>query len=160
MSRRNKRVPFAWTWNVHWTEKLKAFSPVMLSKIKGAPVIDACCGETHRHTTLKDTRQHDHTIHDASSAVRSGEPRLFPLQCWVCHRLASSDAFSSVSLLNTVVVFSVGFSSVLALAFMFETWPRPCTACSGKCPCEVSGVFLRFLLERPSLPFLQVVNIC
>ena len=78
-------------------------------------------------TPLKKKREPCRTLHDASSRVRSGEPRLFPLQCWVYHGLASGNAFSSVSLFNTVMVLSVGFSGVLALAFMFDAWPRPCT---------------------------------
>ena len=69
-----------------------ALSDVMLFNSREAIVIDACCGETHRHT-MKKTRERHHTIHDACSVVRSGELRLYPLQCWVCHGVASGDAF-------------------------------------------------------------------
>ena len=114
----------SWSCNVHWTEGPKALSHVMLFNIKEAIVIDACCGETHRHTTF--TKKPGMPYHTMQAQRYAGEePRLYPLQCWVCHGVASGDAFSSVSLFNTVVGFSAGFSSFLSLAFMFDTWPRP-----------------------------------
>ena len=61
-----------------------AFSLVMLVKIKEALVIDACCGETHRHTTLK---KHKNLI------TRSTMQAQVPTPCWVRHGLASGRCF-------------------------------------------------------------------
>ena len=49
---KKQACPCFWSCNVHWTEGPKALSHVMLFNIKEAIVIDACCGETHRHTTF------------------------------------------------------------------------------------------------------------
>ena len=102
-----------WTRNIHWTERPKALSLVMLFNIKEAIVTDAFYKKT---TTLS---------HDPRCKLSGTLAEPFPLQCCVCHGLASGDAVSSASLFNTVVVFSVGFSTVLALAFMFDNWPCP-----------------------------------
>ena len=94
---------------------------------------------------------------ETSPSVRSGEPRPFPLHCRVCHGHAPGNAFSSVSLFKTVVVFSVGFSVVLVKASCLTL--APLHGLLLNVPLRTRLCFLRFLLEMPSLPLLQMVNI-
>ena len=122
------------------TEGLKASSHVMPFNIRGELVIRAWCGEIHRHTTITKKQLITRSTLQAQWYAPENHHGS-SLQCCVCHSLASGDAFSSVSLFNTVMVFSVGFSGVLALAFWFDTWPPPCKTHCGKCPCKLSCVF-------------------
>ena len=133
---------------LHWTEGPKVFSLVMLFKSKEELVIRACCGKTHRHTTIK---KHENLITrsamQAQWCARENHDGSHSSAGFVTV-LLSGDASSRFSLcyhtrnlFNTVLVFSVGFSIVLALVIMFDTCPRPCTDCSRQFTCDLGCVF-------------------